>query len=74
MKRYVVPVVTYAHAHVEVEVPDDESDPERIAEKALEQMSRIGLCAKCNQGVELSDAWEAVHSPLTDRPDVIQVG
>ena len=66
MARYTVPFTTWANTSVEIEVPDDVTDPEQIAELAWEQMGEEGgptLCHQCTGtrnggGLEIGDEWE----------------
>ena len=70
MARYSVPMTTWASTVVDVDVPDDITDPEQIAELALQQMAEEGgpsLCHQCasgrrgSGGLELGDEWGAVQ-------------
>lgn len=71
MATYKVPLTTWANAVVEVET--DETDPEKIAELALEGI-QASLCHQCSSrdGLEIGDVWD----PLRDngKPEVYKVG
>ncbi|MGW4648086.1 hypothetical protein [Kitasatospora sp. NPDC004289] len=62
MARYTVTLVTSASTVVEVDVPDDVTDPEEIAALALEQNNEPDLCRQCShaggQELYLGDEWE----------------
>ncbi|WP_035838964.1 hypothetical protein [Kitasatospora azatica] len=67
MAVYSVALTTWANTSVEVEVPDDVTDPERIAELAVEHNDPPTLCNQCSGGgrsghqeLELGDDWQAV--------------
>lgn len=72
MARYNVPLTTWANATVTVET--DETDPEKIAQLAQEQVA-VSLCHQCadsrNDGLDIGDEWSAV---LTEgKPEICQV-
>lgn len=62
MTTYHVPLTTWANISVTVET--DETDPEAIAELAMEQASPY-LCHQCagsrNNSLEIGDEWETVR-------------
>lgn len=64
MPKYIVPFTTWANISVEVDVPDGVTDPERIAELAMEAFQGTSLCHQCggdrNSNLELGDDFEAV--------------
>lgn len=70
MARYSVPMTVWASTTVEIDVPDHITDPEQIAELAIEHMAETGgptLCHQCSSsrnggGLEVGDEWE----PVTD--------
>jgi len=74
MARYTVPMATWANTTVEVEVPDHVTDPEEIADLALEQMDPPTLCHQCTGGwrgassLDLGDVWEPAR--FDGKPDV----
>lgn len=79
MARYIVPMTTWASTTVEIEVPDDITDPEQIAELALEQMAVEGgptLCHQCSSsrnggGLEIGDEWEPAESD--GKPEITRI-
>lgn len=66
MPKYRVPLTTWADIAVDVDVPDDVTDPNAIAELAMEQVN-VSLCHQCagsrNDSLTLGDEYSAV---LTD--------
>lgn len=62
MRRYTVTLVTSASTVVEVDVPDDITDPERIAALAVAANNEPGLCNRCShadgQELHLGDEWK----------------
>ena len=53
---------------VEIDLPDNELDPEAILEAAEEQVDFPDLCNQCGTGLELADDWKATAldgEPLT---------
>lgn len=80
MAKYSVPFTTWASTVIEVEVPDDMTDPEQIADLALEQMAKESgpaLCHQCaigrrgNGGLEIGDEWEPTRDG--DKPDITRL-
>ncbi|WP_354643927.1 hypothetical protein [Kitasatospora camelliae] len=75
MARYTVTLTTSANAVVDVEVPDDVTDPEEIAElavAALEDEGAPDLCNACATPVQLGDDWRPARhqgAPLLTRHD-----
>jgi hypothetical protein len=70
MATYRVPLTSWANAAVEVET--EETDPEKIAELAMEQHS-VSLCHQCagRDGLEIGDVWDPV---LNDgKPEVYKL-
>ena len=59
MARYAVPLQTYASTVVYVET--DETDPNKIASLAEEQVEVGSLCHQCASDVDLGDVWEVVE-------------
>lgn len=70
MATYHVPLTTWADATVTVET--DETDPEKIVDLAMEQVS-VSLCHHCsgNDGLTLGDTWEPVQND--GKPEVYKV-
>ncbi|MFI9235807.1 hypothetical protein [Streptomyces sp. NPDC053079] len=66
--RYRVHLQTVASTAIDVEVPDDVTDPAEIIEAAYEQGEFPTLCHQCSgglrqrQNLDLGDGWE----PVTD--------
>lgn len=48
MAKYSVTIKTTAFATVDIEVPDDVTDPEEIAERVLSKGDMPDLCAQCS--------------------------
>lgn len=79
MARYSVPMSTWASTVVEVDVPDDVTDPQQIADLALEQMAEKGgptLCHQCagsrnGGGLDIGDEWEAVQN--NGQPEITRI-
>jgi len=81
MAKYSVPMTTWASTTVEIEVPDDMTDPEQIAEIAERQLHADGipsLCHQCaggtrygSQNLEIGDEWEAAETD--GKPGVIRL-
>lgn len=71
MAKYSVPLTGYANICVTVET--EETDPEKIAELAMEAAEPM-LCHQCsdsrNQSLELGDGWEPGSQP----PEVYREG
>lgn len=70
MATYMVPLTTWANATATVET--DETDPEKIAELAMEQHA-VSLCHQCagRDGLEIGDIWD----PIMDggKPEVHKI-
>lgn len=62
MATYIVPLTSYANIAVTVET--DETDPEKIAELAIE-IAAPSLCHQCagqrNDSLEIGDDWNVVR-------------
>lgn len=69
MTRYTVPLTSWANIAVTVET--DETDPEKIAELAIEAASPT-LCHQCggsrNDSLEIGDEWDAARGLDGDGP------
>lgn len=74
MAKYSVPFTTWANISVEVEVPDNVTDPQEIVELAQEADQGTSLCRQCggsrNNGLEIGDDFEPV---MEEKPDGQQV-
>lgn len=77
MAKYRVSMQTVATTVIEVEVPDDVTDPEEIAERAYEEGTFPTICAHCSgwgkdHNLDLGDEWEVSEyegKPLVERAD-----
>ncbi|OEV11332.1 hypothetical protein [Streptomyces nanshensis] len=71
--RYVVPLTTAANIAVTVET--DETDPEKIAELAIEQAEQAmpELCRQCSDTVELGDDYRPVRMNDDSVPTVTKL-
>lgn len=71
MAKYTVPLTSWANIAVTVET--DETDPEKIAELAMEQASPY-LCHQCsgdrNDSLEIGDDWEPVRAEADGLPNI----
>jgi hypothetical protein len=71
MPKYTVPLTSWANIAVTVET--DETDPEKIAELAIEQASPY-LCHQCsgerNDSLEIGDDWEPVRHGADGPPSM----
>ena len=68
MAKHRIYFQTIASTSIEVEVPDEVTDPEEIAELAEEQADFPTLCHQCtggtrfqSQNLELGDEWEPLR-------------
>lgn len=77
MAKYRVSMQTVATTVIEIEVPDDVTDPEEIAERAAEEGEFPTICAQCagwgrNYNLVMDGEWivsEYEGKPLVERAD-----
>lgn len=77
MTKYRVNMQTVATTVIEIEVPDDMTDPEEIAERAADEAEFPTLCAQCagwgrNVSLAMDGEWtvsEYEGKPLVERAD-----
>lgn len=77
MAKYRVSMQTVATITIEIEVPDDITDPHEIAERAAEEGEFPTICAQCagwgrDYSLDMDGEWEVSEfegKPLVERAD-----